>query len=508
MPTSSNTSRIAKNTLLLYFRQILIMLVSLYTVRIVLNVLGAEDYGIYNVVAGVVTMFGFLSSAMSTATQRYFAFDLGKQDYEHLKTTFSVTVTIYFLLIIVVVIIAETVGLWFINNRLSVPMERLVAAKWIYQFALLSFVFTLLTTPYMSAIIAHENMNVYAYVSIVEAVLKLALVFVLQIIDYDKLILYGILMLAVAVINTSLYRIYCKRKYDECKLKFIWDRKLFREMLGFTGWTLFGAFTTVARNQAITVLFNQFFTPVIVAARSISLQITNAVGVFSTNFNKSLYPPIIKEYSAGNRDGMYSLLYNGCKMTFFLMWVFSLPIILNMKTILSIWLEEVPEWTVFFSQLALIEVLVNSLSMPITVAARAPGRMKTYELTLGILQLCIFFVSWILFQIGYDAWVSFVAAIVVNVIMMVVRLVIVRGLVGLPLKQFTVKTILPISYMAFASLSPALLMFFLMPEGVLSSIIQVAISVPLTCIAMYYLGMTAQQRTQTVQMLKNKLFKE
>ena len=205
---------------------------------------------------------------------------------------------------------------------------------------------------------------------------------------------------------------------------------------------------------------------------------------------------------------MYSLLYNGCKMTFFLMWVFSLPIILNMKTILSIWLEEVPEWTVFFSQLALIEVLVNSLSMPITVAARAPGRMKTYELTLGILQLCIFFVSWILFQIGYDAWVSFVAAIVVNVIMMVVRLVIVRGLVGLPLKQFTVKTILPISYMAFASLSPALLMFFLMPEGVLSSIIQVAISVPLTCIAMYYLGMTAQQRTQTVQMLKNKLFKE
>lgn len=500
-----NTKRIAKNTLMLYFRQILIMLVSLYTVRVVLNVLGAEDYGIYNVVAGVVTMFSFLSGAMATASQRYFSFDLGKGDIESLKKTFSVTFTIYVILALLVVLLAETLGLWFVYNKLVIPAERFTAAKWIYQAAVISFLFTLITTPYMSAIIAHENMNVYAYVSIVEAALKLGIVFLLKILPFDKLILYGFLLLTVAVINTSTYRFYCRKKYEECRLRLLWDKKLFKEIFSFTGWTLFGQFTSVVRNQAVTVLFNQFFTPVVVAARSISMQITNAVNVFSSNFNTSLYPPIIKEYSAGNKNEMFNLLYTGCKMTFFLMWVFALPLIMHMDVVLSLWLKEVPEWTVLFTQLALIEVLINSLSQPIATAARAPGKMMAYELILGTMQLFIFIVSWILFRLGYDAWVSFLIAIFINLVMMVVRLILVKGLVGLPLGLFTVKTILPILGMTIVSYGIVIGMRFIIPAGTFWSLVQIMLSVPITCVVMFFVGMNKEQRIQILRVLKNKI---
>nr|MCR5290871.1 hypothetical protein [Treponema sp.] len=495
-------------TLMLYFRQILIMAVSLYTVRVVLNVLGAEDYGIYNVVAGVVTMFGFLSGAMATASQRYFSFDLGKGDTENLKKTFSVTLTIYALLALLIVLLAETLGLWFVYNKLVIPPERLTAAKWIYQAAVASFLFTLITTPYMSAIIAHESMDVYAYVSIVEVALKLGIVFLLQVLPFDKLIVYGFLLLAVAIINTSLYRLYCIKKYTECKFCFLWDKELFSDILSFTGWTLFGQFTSIVRNQAVTVLFNQFFTPVVVAARSISLQVTNAVNVFSQNFNTSLYPPIIKEYSSGNKDAMYNLLYNGCKMTLFLMWVFALPLILNMQAVLSLWLKNVPEWTVLFTQLALVEVLINSLGQPIATAARAPGKMKTYELSLGSLQLIIFILSWILFKAGYQAWISFAIAIGVNLVMMVLRLVLVHGLVGLPLRQFTIRTAIPLLFMMVVSFTFAFLMNHFMPKGVISSFVQIFITVPVTCLVMYFLGMNREQRTMIVGIVKRKIGKK
>ena len=508
MSNQSNTKRIARNTLMLYFRQTLIMAVSLYTVRIVLSVLGAEDYGIYNVVAGVVTMFSFLSGAMATASQRYFSFDLGKGDTENLKKTFSVTLTIYALLALLIVLLAETVGLWFVYNKLVIPSERLSAAKWIYQAAVASFLFTLITTPYMSAIIAHENMDVYAYVSIVEVALKLGIVFLLQVLPFDKLIVYGFLLLAVAVINTSLYRLYCIKKYEECKFRFLWDKALFKDMLDFTSWTLFGQFTSIVRNQAVTVLFNQFFTPVVVAARSISLQVTKAVNVFSQNFNTSLYPPIIKEYSAGNKDSMYNLLYNGCKMTFFLLWVFALPLILNMQVVLSLWLKNVPEWTVLFTQLALVEVLVSSLGQPVATAARAPGKMKTYELSLGSLQLIIFVFSWILFKAGYQAWISFVIAIGVNLVMMVLRLVLVHGLVGLPLRQFVVKTVIPLILMVAVSFSFAFMLNRFMPFGMVSSFLQIVITVPVTCIVMFFLGMNSEQREMVVDVVKRKIGKK
>jgi O-antigen/teichoic acid export membrane protein len=442
---TSSANRIAKNTLMLYFRQILIMLVNLYAVRVILETLGAVDYGIYTVVAGVVTMFTFLSGAMAHASQRYFSFELGQKNYEQLKKTFSVSFIIYVFLALGMLLLAETVSLWFVHNKLVIPPERVIAARWVYQTTVVSFVFTLLTTPYMAAIIAHEDMDIYAYVSIFEAVLKLGVVFLLVLFEVDLLILYGFLMMIVTIINTSIYRTVCKKKYPETKVGWIWDTKLFRELFSFTGWSIFGAFTTITRVQVITILINQFFNPIVVAARSIATQVSSALNVFASGFNTSLYAPIVKEYAADNKEQMFSLIFNGCKMTFFLMWIFALPLLLRMEYVLAIWLKNIPDYVVVFTKLSIYEVLINSVSLPIMTAARASGKVKLYELTLGSLQLLIIISSyiWIKFFQG-EAVVVFYTAIIINVVMFFARLFIVQRLVGLPLRKYLYKVLAPV----------------------------------------------------------------
>ena len=443
--SSQNSRRIAKNTLMLYFRQILILLVSLYTVRVVLDVLGVEDYGIYNVVAGIVTLFSFLSGTMASATQRFFSFALGRKDNEQLKKIFSVNIAIYIGIAIVAVFLLETVGLWFVNEKLEIPLDRFEAARFIYHFSVLTFVSTILTAPFMAIIIAHEDMQIYAYVSIIEAILKLGVVFLLMYIKADKLELYGVLLFVVSVINAVIFISISIRKYEECQFKkFYWDKGLVQEILGYTGWTLFGQVTTVVRNQAVTILINQVFNPVVVASRAIALSISGHIGVFANNFNTSLYPPIIKSYSSSKKDEMFSLIFNGSKLTFFLMWIIALPLLVELEMILNIWLKNVPPDAVLFTQLKIIESLILSLSLPLVTAARAPGKMKVYELTLGIIQLSIFFVSWMILKMGYPAYSVFVVAIIVNIVMFFVRLVIVSNLIDLSKKSFTIKVVFPI----------------------------------------------------------------
>ena len=451
----TNTSRIAKNTLMLYFRQILILLVSLYTVRAVLEALGAQDYGIYNVVAGVVTMFGFLSGAMATASQRYFSYELGRGDTAALEKMFGVTLGIYVLLIAVIFVLSQTVGLWFVLEKLVIPAQRKTAAVWVYEFAVVSFAVTLITAPYMAAIIAHEDMGVYARVSIVEAALKLSAVFALQVIPCDRLAAYGGLLLAAALINTALYRAHCRRHYAECRFRLRWDRALFRDMCGFTGWSLFGAFTTTARTQAVTVLVNQYFSPVIAASRAIAAQVCSALNIFCSNFNTSLYAPVVKEYAAGNKEGMYSLIYGGCRITFFLLYVFALPLCLRMEYVLTLWLGELPESVVVFTQLSVVEALITSVGLPLMTAARADGRVRVYELTLGLMQLCMFIgcFVWLEFFNGRAESV-FIAAIILVAAMFGVRLVLVHALTGLPLGKFCARVCIPVLVIAAGSALP------------------------------------------------------
>jgi O-antigen/teichoic acid export membrane protein len=501
----SNTARIAKNTLMLYFRQILIMLVSLYTVRVVLNTLGAEDYGIYNVVAGVVTMFGFLSNSMASASQRYFSFEIGRNDYEQLEKTFSLSLTIYLFIGLLILLLAETIGLWFVNNKLVIPVARIGAARWIYQFAILSFLLTMITTPYMASVIAHENMSVYAYVSILEATLRLLIVYILQMIAVDKLKLYGLLMFAVTFVNTGIYRFLCAKRYKECGFRFYWNRELFKGIIGFTGWSMFGSLTGIIRNQAVTILLNQFFNPVTVAARGIALQINGAVSSFSQNFSTALQPQIVKTYSAGEKERMFRLIADGARTTWFLLFLFALPLVLEMPFVLALWLKNPPEYTVVFTRLAVIDVLVNSISLPLMTAARAPGKMKLYESVLGSIQICCFVLTWIALILGAPAESSMLVSIGISGVMFFARLLIVRKLISYPLRYFFHKALVPVCAVTAAAAALPVAAYILLKQSLIRFCIVTPASVVSACFWMYVIGLNAAERIQIKRLLRRKL---
>ena len=509
MSSAVNTNkRIAKNSLMLYVRQLVILFVNLYTVRLVLELLGVVDYGIYAVIGGLVTTLSFLSATMASATQRFFSFALGQNDLEKLKKLFSTNLIIYGCIALTGIILLETVGLWYVENQLNLPAERVEAAKYLYHFSVLTFISTIILTPFLSIIIAHEDMQIYAYISIVEAVMKLSAVFLLIYISWDKLELYGVLLFIVSAITSITYILICIKKYSECQFrKFYWDKDLLRDVLGFSGWTLFGAVTTVGRNQGITILLNQFFNPVTVAARAISNSITNQIIIFSANFNVSLYPPIIKSYSEGDKKGMFTLVSNGSKITFFLMWVLVLPMFIQMDVILSLWLKNPPPEAVLFTRLALIEAVINSISLPIATAARAPGKMKLYELTLGSIQVLIFVAAWVILEMGGAAHYVYFVAIAANVVMIVLRLLIVRKLIKLPLKPYVFKVLFPIIGVVLFSLLPSVAVYSLLSDGLISSAISVSSCILFSLISMYYLGLDKLWRGKVRTMIANKINK-
>lgn len=490
----------------LYFRQIVTLLIGLYTVRVVLDVLGAEDYGIYGVVGGVVSLFSFISNSMASATQRYFSFAIGENKIEKLKKVFSVNCIVYILIAITVVVLLETIGLWYISERLRVPVGRYDAMIWIFHFSVLSFFFTIIKTPFNSIIIAHEDMSIFAYMSIVESVMKLGIVFLLVYLPGDKLITYGVLHLGISVILAFVYVFICLSKYKECQFrKFYWDSSLAKEILDFTGWTLFGQITTVARSQAVVILINQYFNPIVVAAKSIATTITSQINQFASGFNVSLYPPIIKTYAAGDKEGMFSLIFNGSKITFFLMWIFALPLFLEMEVVLGIWLTTIPPFTILFTRLLLVESLINSTISPLVTAARAPGRIKVYELSLGSIQIGIFIVSWIVLELGGAPYSVLIVAIVANLIMFVVRLIIVRGLVGLSIRLFVRQVMFPILGVVLISSISSFLVHVYLPAGIVFSGISIIISMIISCVCMFYIGLNKVEQKKISIMIRQRI---
>ena len=503
--TASN-KRIAQNTLMLYFRQLFILLVNLYTVRVLLNVLGVEDYGTYNVVAGIVALFSFLSNTMMSATQRFFSFALGRNDDALLRKIFSINLLVYLLIALAAVVLLETLGLWFVMRKLNIPPGSLTEVYWLYHFSVLTFLGMICTSPFAAIIVAHEDMHIYAGISIIETFLKLIVVFLL-ICTKDKLAAYGAMLFAVSFLNAMMYLFVCLRKYQECTFRHLhFDKTLLREIFDFTGWTLFGQLSTVARNQAVTILLNQFFSPVVVAARAIALNVSGAINIFASNFNVGLYPPIIKEYAAGNRKEMFQLIFNGSKITFFLMWIIALPLFLEMDFILTLWLKRPPEGLVLFTRLTLIEALINSSSLPLITAARAPGKMKTYELTLGIIQLLIFPVSWLILSCGGQVYTVFIVAIIANLIMFAVRLFIVHILIRLPLKRFSIHVLLPLSAIMLCSALPSYLLSSFLPTGFLSTCILGLSTLLFSFFCMYFIGLTNTQRSHIQSIIIKRTF--
>lgn len=435
--SSENNKRIAKNTAMLYFRMLITMAVSLYTSRVILNTLGVEDFGIYNVVGGVVTMFSFLNSSMASATQRFLSFELGKKNYEQLSRVFSMSINIHATITLVILILAETIGLWFLNTQLTIPEERMVAANWVYQFTILSFMVTVMSVPYNASIIAHERMNVYAYVSIIEVALKLLIVFMLQWFGFDKLKFYAVLIFSVSLFISIIYGLYSKRNFEECSYKFSWDKSLYQTLMSYAGWNLWGNFAGVTFNQGINILLNIFFGPVINAARGIAYQVNGTVNGFVSNFQIAMNPQIVKSYASDDRQYMHQLIFRGSRYSFFLLFFITLPILLEAEIILKWWLKVVPEYTSLFCRLVLINTLIDCISGPLMTAAQATGKIKKYQAVVGGLLLLILPISYILLKIGFPPQTTLYVSISVSIVALFARLWIISPLVNLSILTFT-----------------------------------------------------------------------
>ena len=386
MEENNTTKRIAKNTLMLYFRQILIMIVSLYTVRVVLNTLGAEDYGIYNVVAGVVVLFSFVNNAMATSIQRFLNFNLGKEDTEKTQQTYSASLLIHIGIALIFVILAETIGLWFVNSKLNIPLERHSAALWCYQFSIITTVFNILRVPYNAVIIAYEKMSFFAWVSIVEAVLKLLVVYLLIISPLDKLVAYVILLTLVSIIILFCYKIYCNKKFEIAHYKKVTDYSLVKEILGFSGWSLFGATANVANNQGTNIVLNMFTNVTVNAAMGIANQVNNAVYSFVSNFQTAFNPQLVKNYASGEKEKFLTLLFRASKISFFLMYFLFLPLFINTDFILNLWLKNVPNYSVSFVRLILIWSLIDTFNNPLYTGIQATGNVKKYNIVISVFK--------------------------------------------------------------------------------------------------------------------------
>lgn len=420
------------------------MLVSLYTSRIVLNILGVEDYGIYNVVGGIVIMLGFVNSAMSASTQRFLSFELGRNDLNQLKKVFSSSVNIHFLVAFFVVLVAESIGLWFLNTQINIAAERMDAANWVYQFSILTFVVNIITIPYQASIISHEAMNIYSLLSILETLLKLFIVFVLQWIDIDKLKLYAILTASITFIVRFLYKVYCDYKYVECHYHKVWDKQLMKQMGGFANWNLLGAFAGVTYNQGINILINIFFGVSINAARAIAFQVQSAINSFVTNFQLAVNPALTKSYAREDTYYMYSLIFRGTKFSFYLLLCLAAPVILETKFILILWLKIVPEYAVLFTQLILIDSLIGSMSGFIQTMVQASGRIKIYQIIVSGILLLNLPVSYLLIKQGLPPQSTFYVSILLSVLALIVRLFIVKRSENFPLRIYLTKVAFPI----------------------------------------------------------------
>lgn len=387
---ASDNKRIAKNTLLLYIRTILIMLVSLYTSRVVLNTLGVEDYGIYQAVGGVVAMFSVISGALSNSISRFITFGLGRGDLDNLNRVFCTSINIQILISVIVLLLCEAVGVWFLNYKMNIPVDRLPAANWVLQSSLITFVLGLLSTPFNASIIAHEHMNAFAYISILEAVLKLIIIYALCISPYDKLISYSILLVIVSAIIRFIYGLYCRKHFSECKYRFIYDKPIFREMVGFAGWNFFTNAAYIFNTQGISILINIYFGVALNAARGIATQVDAAVRQFVDNFSMAVNPQITKSYASGDIERMNYLICKGARFSFFLLFLFCLPVIVETNYILSIWLKTVPNYTVAFVRLAFVGSLITCLGTTGYTACMATGKIRNYVIWITLSGSMVF----------------------------------------------------------------------------------------------------------------------
>jgi O-antigen/teichoic acid export membrane protein len=492
---SANNKRIAKNTLLLYVRMLFGMLVSLYTSRVILQTLGVEDYGVYNVVGGVISMFTFLNSAMSSATSRYITFEIGKGNMEQLKKVFSTSLQIHAIIALLIVFLGETVGLWFLLNELVIPDGRMDAAMWVYQCSIVTAVVTIMSVPYNADIIAHEKMSAFAYISVLEILLKLAIVYLLVALPFDKLKVYAVLVLMVGLLIRYIYTRYCHKHFEESHYIHRIDKPLLKEMSSFAGWSFWGNLAGILYTQGLNMMLNIFFGPVVNAARGIATQIQSVVTQFVTNFQMALNPQITKTYASGELDKMHSLMFRSARFSFMLLFFLSLPILIETDYILTLWLGVVPENTAIFARIIIAISLIYTIANPCVIANQATGKIKVYQAVVGGLLLLILPISYIVLKMGAPAYSVFIVHFCVESVAQFARMYMLRNMIDLPLLSYVKNIYLPIMGVVLLSVVLPMLVYNNMQEGIIR-----LLAVGMTCVVSVamtslFIGMTRNERS-------------
>lgn len=438
---SNNSKRIAKNTVLLYIRLAIVMVGGLYISRVILDNLGASDYGLYNVVGGFVMMFTIVTSSLATSTSRYITFELGKNDLERLRTVFSVSVSIHIILSTIIFVLLELLGVWYLNSKMVIDPNRIIAANYVLQFSIVSLIFSILNVPYNAAMMAHEHLDFYAYVSIFEVIIRLFICLSLPFLPFDSLIIYAFLIMVLSIIMRILYIWYCKRHFAECTYTIRKDREVLKGIFVFSGWNFIGASSGILKRHGNNLVLNLFFGTVINAAYGLSTQVTSAVLSFSSGVLNAVNPQIIKQYSMKNMDYMLKLVFNGSRASFYFMMLVFVPVFLNVDDILCLWLKEVPEYTSIFIKLSLVTSMVETWSGPLITAMLATGDIKTYQLVVGGSDILCLPLSYICLRAGLaPVWV-FIVMLIISCVTLILRLIMLKRMINLPGKAFLSKIV-------------------------------------------------------------------
>lgn len=491
---SENSRRIAKNTILLYVRTLFSQLLGLYTSRKFLEILGVEDYGIYNVVGGVIAFLLFLNSSMTVATQRYLTVELGKNDLKAYNKVFSMSCIIHAVLALVIFILAETVGLWFMNNYLNIPESRMNAANLVYQTSILTVLLNIMTVPYTASLTSHERLDVYAFVGMGDAILKLGVVYLLLISTYDSLVLYGFLLFIIQLIAAFVFFIFCTRTFKECRFQWIWSRSLFRSMLGFTGWNLFGTVAWILKDHGSNLLLNIFGGPLINAARGVSFQISGAVHNLVSGFSSAVNPQLTKSYAADDKEGLYKLFVTSSKISFFLLFIIALPVLFEVSFLLNLWLVEVPDYSVLFTRIILVESVFNTLVGPMVTSLLATGNIKLYQIVVGSVMLLNIPISFTLLYLGLPIETPFFVSLSITIFSLGVRFLFCKYQLSFSILSYINDVLKPVILVFVLSSIFPLLLYFNMDSSFVRFVIISFVSIISVMFFVYWLGLSDKER--------------
>ena len=502
---SDNNKRIAKNTVFLYFRMMLTMFVSLFTSRVILNTLGVVDYGLNNVIAGVITLFTFLNSALGASTSRFLTFELGKGNKEKIKKIFCTAFNIHFGMAIVVVLFCETAGLWIVNNVLQIPSDRLLACNVIYQYVVVTAFLSITQVPLNAMIISHERMNIYAYLGVSDAILKLCVAYLITISSFDKLIAFGTLNLLISIGMYIFYHIYCKHNFSEYNIAVSREKKLYKEMIGYSTWSLFGSLAGMSKSQGVNILINIFFGPVVNAANAIAYQVNAALTNFFNNFTTALNPQIIKSYANNDPDRVRNLIFKGGKFSFYLLMILSIPILLETDTILHLWLNNVPEYTIILTKLVVILTLVECFAVTVGVSIQATGKIKYYQIFVGGVYLLNFPITYIFYSLGAPPTTALIISIVLALTNIFVRLYFLKKYLFINTLDY-LKNVLLVSaiVMLFSCIFP-IVTSMLMDKGFLRLFTVIVVTVLSSTICIYLLGLQKAEKQRIRLFIKDKI---